>query len=302
MSWNGVLEIGSHPVPGYTLRQLRGRGAYGDVWEAEGPDGRRVALKLIRVTDAREAVREIRAIQAVSQLRSRRLIRIDSVWSPPGFVIVAMELADGSLLDVLHAYVEECGTPLPLTHLIPFLYQAAEGIDFLNTRQHAVDGSRVAFQHCDVKPNNLLFVDGRVKLADFGLTTQLTTASANRPRCGTPAYAAPEVFRGQLSDKTDQYALALTYLHLRLGYLPFADEPASFKPGSYREPDLSVVESRLERDVVAKALRQAPIDRWPSCHLLIKELERVVLPNRAVPESLTRTMNYDTLNDTISDG
>ena len=43
-------------------------------------------------------------------------------------------------------------------------------LDFLNTRQHTLDGRKVAFQHCDVKPSNMLLIDGSVKLTDFGLS------------------------------------------------------------------------------------------------------------------------------------
>ncbi len=42
------------------------------------------------------------------------------------------------------------------------------------------------------------------------------------------AYAAPEVFRGQRSRWTDQYALAVSYCEVRGGRLPFANAPRPF--------------------------------------------------------------------------
>src|SRR5947209_16690599 len=49
----------------------------------------------------------------------------------------------------------------------------------------------------------------------------------NRKPSGTPDYAAPEVFRSRLSNRTDQYALAITYCQLRGGRLPFPDTPST---------------------------------------------------------------------------
>ena len=61
-------------------------------------------------------------------------------------------------------------------HVCYFLTQAAEAIDFLNARQHTVNGQRMAIRHCDVKPSNLLLHGKDVKLADFSR------------RCRTVAY------------------------------------------------------------------------------------------------------------------
>ena len=71
---------------------------------------------------------------------------------------------------------------------------------------------------------------------------------------GTLDFAAPEVFRGQLSDRTDQYSLAVSYYLLRTGRLPFRDTPTSFTPTYSRgQPDLSLLPAG-ERVILAKAL------------------------------------------------
>ncbi len=273
---SGLYE-GLEPYPGYHLRQRLGRGGFAEVWEAETADAKTIALKFMPCDDGLAASKEIRSIQAVRQLSHPNLIQIDKVWCYPGYVVIAMELADGSLLDLLEAYQTEFGTYIVPDQACSLLAQAAKALDFLNTRQHSVDGQLVAIQHCDVKPSNLLLFGESVKVADFGLSAQTTTQLKSHRKAGTLDYTAPEVFQGRLSDRTDQYALAVTYCKLRAGRLPFPDTPASFK-GEYTRPapDLSML-PREEQPIVARALASVPQDRWPSCGEFMAQLSKVVV-------------------------
>ena len=269
-------EAGAEPYPGYRLGRLLGRGGNGEVWQALGPDGQPVAIKFLPCDSQFAAVTEVRALQSIRQLDHPHLLRIHQIWAGPGFVAVAMELAEGSLLDLLQVYYEECGGPMPAPHLCHFLAQAAAAIDFLNARQHHLNGQRVSVRHCDVKPSNLLVLGGQVKLGDFSLSVQVTSSMGYSRRAGTLAYAAPEVFQGWLSDRTDQYALAVSYCVLRGGRLPFADAPSRFRPDYVRRtPDLSML-SAAERPLVARALDPVPQNRWPSCAELFRHLADAV--------------------------
>jgi serine/threonine protein kinase len=265
--------------PGYTLRRLRGRGGFGEVWEAEAEGGRLVALKFLPCPKGQGAPQELRSIQMVCDLLHPHLTRVEKVWCAPGYLVVAMELADGSLADLLEVYRAELGTPLPPDHLCPLLAQAARALDFLNTQQHLLNEQWVTVQHCDVTPPNLLLFGQQVKLSDFGLTTALGFREKAHFRAGTPAYAAPEVFQGRVSDRTDQYALAVCYCLLRGGRLPFPDAPPDFQPGYVRPaPDLTML-PEAERPAVARALAPVPPERWRSCGELIGELARVTTPS-----------------------
>jgi serine/threonine-protein kinase len=256
---------------------MRGRGSAGSVWEAEKSDGRVVALKFLPCEDAQIGALEVRATQTVRQLRHANLIHVDSVWCTPGYVLVTMELADGSLLDLLDAYRIEYGIPLLPNEVCTYLTQVADGLDYLNGHDHLVDGQRVGIQHCDVKPSNLLLRGEQVKISDFGLSSQIGSPVKQHRRAGTLDYAAPEVFRGQLSDWTDQYALAVTYVHLRSGKMPFHDTPSSFRQVYVRPtPDLSMLAPR-EQPIIARALASAPQDRWPTCREMMNQLRTLAL-------------------------
>jgi serine/threonine-protein kinase len=90
-----------------------------------------------------------------------------------------------------------------------------------------------------------------------------------RKPAGTPEYAAPEVFRGRLSNRTDQYALAVSYCQIRGGRFPFKDTPPNLTPTYTRPlPDLSMLPAK-EQPIVGRALAAMPQDRWPtSCEFI----------------------------------
>jgi serine/threonine protein kinase len=269
------LGVGMEPLPGYRLSRALGSGGFGEVWEAQTPHGRPVALKFLPCDSWHGAAREIRSLQAIRDLRHPHLVHIEQVWCLKECIVVAMELADGSLTDLLDTYRLHVGTPVVPEHACVLLSDAAEALDFLNTRQHWVNGRRVAIQHCDVKPGNLLLVGDVLKVADFGLSSLLGSQLEARPRAGTLDYCAPEVFQGLVSASTDQYALAVTYCMLRGGRLPFRDTPRYFDPHYVRPaPDLTMLGPE-ERPILARALSRVPQDRWPSCRALFAGLSEL---------------------------
>ncbi len=256
---------------GYRLRRLRGSGSFGRVWEAESPEGKPVAFKAVAGKMA-VAVSEIRNARNISQLSHPHLMRIDKCWCERDHLIFVMELGDGSLQDLLDISLMEFGKALSANSIGEYIHQAAEAIDFLNARKHLIGGRRVGVQHRDIKPSNLLVFGDQLKLCDFGLATVTAAPSVLQSSAGTPAYAAPEVFRGSLSDWTDQYALAVTYCHLRTGRVPFSDTPPDFRRDYMRPtPDLSGLEP-AERPIIARALSVIPQDRWPKCEEMARQL------------------------------
>lgn len=269
------LEVGAEPFPGYELVQLRGRGGFADVWEARDEKGQQIALKFISADKTTTTVKEVKSLQAIQQLKHPNILRTDRVWSVAGYIVIAMELADASLLDLLDAYQAEYKTALPPDVLGPFMQQAAAGLDFMNARVHQYEGRKVAFQHCDIKPSNMLLHGDKVKLADFGLSAAITAMHNPYQKCGTLDFAAPEIHRGDLTDRSDQYSLAVSYYYLRTGSLPFPAPPDGFqRKYSYTRPapDLGLV-GRAERRVLERALDNVPERRWPTCTLMVNELE-----------------------------
>jgi serine/threonine protein kinase len=271
-----MLKSGIEPFPGYKLRQLLGRGGFGEVWEAEKRNKERTAVKFLYCNNGTSASREIKTLQSMRTLEHPHLIKLDQIWLFDAYVVFEMELAEGSLQDLLEAYDMEFGTPVPAAQACLYLSQAAEAIDFLNARRHRIDGKKVGLQHCDIKPSNLLLFGETVKLADFGLTSYTSASVQSHRRAGTMEYLSPEQFQGRVSDWTDQYALAITYCLLRGGRLPFNDTPDKADKNYTRpEPDLSMLPAE-ERTVIARALSHTPQSRWPSCVELMRALTKQI--------------------------
>jgi serine/threonine protein kinase len=259
------LQVGAEPSPGYRLKRVRGRGGFAEVWECDAPNGEQVALKFMPSSNAATTAREIRTLQSFLVMDHPHLIKHNAVWSLPGYIVINMELAEATLLDLMLVYQNELGQQLEPAMLGLYMWQVADALDFLNARKHVLDGRRVGFQHGDVKPSNILLVGDVAKLTDHGLATATHGTRTPCPQQGTPAYAAPEAFIGYYSEQSDQYSLAVTYFVLRTGLLPFPPTPSDPSVSYIRPlPDLSPL-PEPERPVLQRALSAVPTSRFPSC-------------------------------------
>ncbi|HEY1380234.1 MAG TPA: protein kinase [Gemmataceae bacterium] len=184
-------------------------------------------------------------------------------------------MAAQNLLQLWHDHHAQGRPGIPPEELLPYLGQAAEGIDFLNTREPAVI-------HRDVKPEHLLLTaDGRVKVAGPGpgKSAEGTNAAVGPAQVGmTLAYAAPELFANTVTRWTDQYSLALTYYRLRTGKLPFADGlgPMQIMQAHANGTlDFAAVPT-AERAVLKRACAVEPDRRFPSCGEFVAALQAAV--------------------------
>jgi serine/threonine protein kinase, bacterial len=244
---------------------MRGRGGFAEVWEASSPSGSPVALKFMPSSNGISTAREVRSMQSFLSMNHPHLVKTNAVWSLPGYIVINMELAEATLLDLMLVYHNELNQHIDPPLLCLYLWQVAEALDFLNARQHLRDGRKVGFQHGDVKPNNILLLGDTAKLTDHGLATPTHGPNTPCPRQGTREYAAPEVFLGYYSDSSDQFGLAVTYHVLRTGCFPFPPPPEQLSR-SFARPsaDLTALDE-AERPALMRALSPVPQDRWPSC-------------------------------------
>ena len=265
------------PGHGYTPIIKLGKGAYGEVWKAVNASDFPVALKFIRLEDG-SVCDELRALTLLKKIRHCHLTAYHAAWQVGNWLLVDMELADGSLWDHFCALRDKGQIGLPVEALLKYMEEAAEAIDFLNEPHHQFDegdGKPLrSIQHRDIKPHNLLLLNDSIKVGDFGLAKamQNSVSFASRGMAGTPAYAAPEVWKGQTSRWSDQYALAIVYYQMRSGKLPFSGNQLQQMYGHLqKEPNLEAVGPE-EREVLARALRKEPGQRWPNCKALVKAL------------------------------
>jgi serine/threonine protein kinase len=276
-----MLHAGQEPVPGLTLRRHLGAGAFGTVWEAIGRDNGRVALKFLscRETQASVVHAEVRTLRSLQELQHPNIIALLGVYASSHYIILSMERADGNLEDLRQTYRELTGKNIPPDHLLEILEQAATTLDFLATvKLPGINPASAGLQHCDIKPSNLLLLGDTLKVADFGLCAGTSWKTHRAGWRGTPPYAAPELYHGQPTVGTDQYALAITYLKLCCGDRVFyPGDPGAGPPTM--PVDLTKLRDQ-EVGVIARALHPKPLARYPSCRAFIDALRKAILAQR----------------------
>ena len=124
--------------------------------------------------------------------------------------------------------------------------------------------SRVA--HRDLKAENVFYAsDTRVKIGDFGFSTPVTDNEVLTTFCGSPPYAAPELFKEQSyqGPPVDVWALGVTLYFMVTGNIPFPGTSVpqvkdSVLKGSYLPPKRV---GPACRELVARLLTMAPSER-----------------------------------------
>ncbi len=217
-----IAKPGEALVAGqYRIKQRMGAGASGVIYEAERvSDGLPVALKLLRVAAAHEAIASDRLRREAEALRLAwhpNVVEIvDDGYLPDGTSYLALELLAGESL----AARVRSGGRMRWEELQPIALQICEALV-------AVHAAGVV--HRDIKPANLFLVKGadgreRVKLVDFGIAhveweeTRITNIGSP---LGTPGYMSPEQESGgQIDARSDLFALGAVLYECLVGEPP----------------------------------------------------------------------------------
>ncbi len=276
--------IGDLSTPFRILREI-GSGAHGRVFLAEGQEGR-VALKVCPRPETPERQqdweRERRGWRLLASIPHHPgLVRVfDSGDELGGGAFwVAMELADPeeeaatdaeSYRPLTLASVATAETALPISKCISIGVRLASALEHLQ-RHHLL--------HRDVKPGNVLFVDGRPVIADAGLVVDDREAASI---VGTPGYVPPE---NHGSPQGDVFSLGRTLWRIATGRPPEEAGSAPCAEADTSDPDfrdflaivekaMSVVPERRYRS--AKAMRKALVRLQR--HRRMRRLRRIALP------------------------
>jgi serine/threonine protein kinase len=244
------------------------------VWKCEAPGGLHKAIKFVSGEETDSVVagnestqlrQEYAAFQQVKAIRHPFLLSLERVELIDGELIMVMELADQQLGDRF-AECRAANLPgIPREELLGYLREAAEALDVIS--------AKYGLQHLDVKPANLFLTAGHVQVGDYGLVSRLDAKKGGDNPGLTPRYAAPEVLRGQIHTRSDQYSLALVYFELLTGAFPYTARNVQLMMMQHltAAPDLSAL-PESDRASVAMALSKQPEMRFASCGAFVRAL------------------------------
>ncbi|MGB7819584.1 MAG: serine/threonine-protein kinase, partial [Ornithinibacter sp.] len=269
-----VPEDDLTPVPGehtrlgeYRLVQKLGEGGMGVVHLGLDRHGRAVAVKVLRphvAQDLDARARLSREVDTLSRIRSPRVAPVIDADVDGETPYIVTRYVPGPSLDDL---VSERG-PLAPVDLHRVADGLAEALDVIHSAQVV---------HRDVKPGNVLLVDGDPVLIDFGIAHVVDDIRLTMTGLvmGTPGYLAPEVVAGDdVTPATDWWGWAATTAFAASGAPPFGRGAmnAVLARVAQGDPDLGAVDPRIEPLLYA-ALSPDPGDR-PHHDEVVKALER----------------------------
>jgi len=253
------------------------------VYEAHQPEHGRVALKVLRERlrqDPTAAARFVREAAYGSRVVHQNVVRtIQTGEAEGGIPFLAIEWAPGELLE---KYVRHHGA-LPPDVAATIVLQIAAAVDAAHCQN---------IVHRDLKPDNVMYdpETRRVKLLDFGIAAETTTAAEDRLTragffVGTLMYVAPEALSGELvTPAADQYSLATIAYYLLTCSLPYtAKQPREMFTQLLTMPPIPLNQARegivfrpeVEATVMRGLARQ-PRDRFGSVMEFAVELERTL--------------------------
>jgi serine/threonine-protein kinase len=270
----------------YDLVREIGRGGMATVYlAADRKHDRRVAIKVMRpeVATSSGADRFLREVRLVARLQHPHILPLYDSGEAGGLLYFVMPFIEGeSLRDLLRRE-----GALTLDECTRVVRQVADALDYAHTR---------GVVHRDLKPDNVLLVEGQALLADFGVARALEghDGSGGDPltsvsmRLGTPAYMSPEQAAGDLSidRRSDIYGLGCVCYELLAGAPPFQGINAMSVISQHiatRPPMLVGTRALLPAGVneaVARALAKNPADRFQTAGELATSLERALVEAR----------------------
>ncbi|CAE1244570.1 MARK [Acanthosepion pharaonis] len=269
----------------YRLMKTIGKGNFAKVKLAKHvPTGREVAIKIIDKTQMNPSSLQklFREVRIMKILDHPNIVKLFEVIETEKTLYLVMEYASGGeVFDYLvaHGRMKEKEARAKFRQIVSAVQYCHQ--------KHIV--------HRDLKAENLL-LDGdmHIKIADFGFSNEFIPGSKLDTFCGSPPYAAPELFQGKKYDgpEVDVWSLGVILYTLVSGSLPFDGQNLKelrerVLRGKYRIPFYMSTdcENLLKKFLVLNPAKRASLetimrDRWINVGYEDKELKPYKEPCR----------------------
>ncbi|EER11831.1 protein kinase, putative [Perkinsus marinus ATCC 50983] len=234
-------------LPGrYQLMTMIGKGGFSEVFKAYDLETHSyVAVKIHQIRpDMTEVAREAyvrhtwREYGIHKRLKHRRIIQLYDYFPIDCHSFgTVLEFCEGVDLDT---YLKAHG-PIPEKEARGIMVQVFSGLRYMNSAGHKII-------HYDLKPGNLMYYEGNIKITDFGLSKQVDqhqnhdTVELTSLGTGTYWYLPPECFdtsAAKISNKVDVWSCGVIFYELLFARKPFGEslKSAAFCMMSFRSWD-----------------------------------------------------------------
>ena len=288
----------------YALKRELGAGGMATVYLARDVrHNRNVAIKVMHPELATliGAERFLKEIETTANLQHPHILPLFDSGRVEGSVFYVMPYVQGESLR--RRLTRE--TQLPIADAIRIASEIAAGLDYAH--RHGVI-------HRDIKPDNVLFHDGRALVADFGIAlawshedgrTRLTRSGVS---LGTPEYMSPEQAAGHphLDPRTDIYALGVVLYEMLTGDPPFTGATSQeifTKVMSEEAHPLALKRKTVPPHVdaaVLRALEKLPADRWQAAAQFAAALTDASTTSRRPGRGAAAVLRRPTVGWTVS--
>jgi len=245
-----------------------GRGAFSIVYKGiRKSDNSEIAIKVVnKVGQSADVIKLLRReISVMKKLQHPGIVSLYDVFEDDSSITMVLEYINGG---ELYDQIIDRGS-FSEKDAISTVRQLLNALAYMHSNGVA---------HRDLKPENLLCASDSqtVKIADFGLSKDFSTASVMQTCCGSPSYVAPEVLGGGVYDTAcDIWSLGVITYVLLSGFLPFfADTQQELfdriMDGQFEfDQDVWDDVSDEAKDFVTQCLTLEPSER-PSAATLLK--------------------------------
>jgi len=275
--------IVADPEADYEILEELGEGSYGSVFKARHrKTGEMYAIKIVPTeNDNTDELRK--EIEFLRKAKNLFVVNYVGSYQKSGHIWIVMEICEpGSISDLMRM----TKSTLSEDEIRSVAACMLVGLEHLHSQR---------LIHRDIKAGNILLSNsGIAKLADFGVSRELTTVQSKADTTiGTPFWMAPEVIHdGRYDTSADIWSLGITLIEMAEGEPPFTNlhpmralfvipkkPPATFKDADQWSPELN--------DFLASCLVKEPFSR-PSVEKLMQHpfVKDVVAQLKAVSQSV----------------
>lgn len=243
----GASEIGV-----YKLGRTLGAGTYGKVkWGVNTVTGQEVAVKIMKPQEVKDRSDIEREISILKLLKHPNIVDLyEVIQDNDGRIYLVLELVTGG---EMFDYIVTRGK-IKEREAKRFFRQMVSAVEYCH-------GNLIV--HRDLKPENLLLdSEGNIKINDFGFSNVIKPGKLFSTFCGSPLYAAPEIFLAKeyIGPEVDIWSMGVILYVLVFGQLPWAvakdgrvDDLDSLLQAKYEIPKGSDVSQECI-DLIAKMM------------------------------------------------